>query len=173
MYSYGYNNTPSHCSFWGRTRQDTQPNTYYPPINQALNGLATSNPIYQLESMVSENSSLGLVTAARQSQRSYSSCSRYMYNASSYQDVPQRRDWRYRYNDEALGELCSWLQTAESTLASRLPPRAEARSSCAVLRPPPKEAKERRKASSEGEAVSPKKQLQSTSKKPEKGKHLF
>ena len=168
MYSLGYNNNLSHCSLWGRTRQDIQPNGYYPPINQPLNGLGTSNPIYQLESMVSQNSPLSLVSA-RPAQRNYPSCNRYMYNSSAYQDVSQRRDWQWRrYNDEALGELCSWLQATESTLSSRLPPRAaETRSSCAVFRPAPKE---KRKPSTDDEK-SPKKQTP-TGKKTEKGKRF-
>eukprot|EP00794_Sanderia_malayensis_P014328 gene14328-15819_t len=183
MYSLGYNSNLSHCSFWGnsRARQDTgQPNGYYPPINQAMNGLATSNPIYQLESMVSQNSPLGLVTASSTSRQgiqrnNYPSCSRYLYNANAYnQDlpVPQRRDWQWRrYNDEALGELCSWLQTAESTLSSSSstchPSRVEARNSCALLRPSLAPPKDRRVSSTDEEKPS-KKSRQSPGKKTEK-----
>lgn len=164
----GYNDNLSHCSFWGRSRHESQANGYYTPINQAFSSLATSNPIYQLESMVSQNSSVGFVTA-RQSQRSYPSCSRYMYNGAGYQETPQRRDWQWRrHSDEALGELCSWLQATESTLSSRLPTRGEARSSCAVIRPTHKEKK---KASS-NEDKTTKKQAE-TPKKPEKGEFIF
>ena len=161
----GYNDNYSHCSFWGRARHESQSNGYYAPINQAYNNMGTSNPIYQLESMVSQNTSVGLVTA-RQNQRNFPSCSRYLYNNAPYQDTSQRRDWQWRrHNDEALGELCSWLQATESTLSARLPQRAEARGSCALLRPP---AKEKKKSSSE-DTKTAKKQV-TTSKKSEKGK---
>ena len=165
MYSMGYNDNLSHCSFWGRTRHENQSNAYYSPINQAFNSLGTSNPIYQLESMVSQNSSIGLVTA-RQNQRNFASCSRYMYNNAPYQEATQRRDWQWRrHSDEALGELCSWLQATESTLSSRLPQRPETRNSCALLRPAPKE----KKKPSSADAKATKKQSLAQ-KKSEKGK---
>lgn len=163
----GYNDNYSHCSYWGRARHENQSNGYYAPINQAFNNMGTSNPIYQLESMVSQNTSVGLVTA-RQSQRNFPNCNRYVYNNAAYQDVSQRRDWQWRrHNDEALGELCSWLQATESTLSSRLSQRAEVRSSCAVLRPQTKE----KKKMIPDESKSARKQA-STSKKSEKGKKL-
>ena len=169
MYSMGYNDNLSHCSFWGRSRHENQANGYYTPINQAFSSLATSNPIYQLESMVSQNSSVGFVTA-RQSQRSYPSCNRYMYNGGGYQEAPQRRDWQWRrHSDEALGELCSWLQATESTLSSRLPTRGEARSSCAVIRPTHKE----KKKASLDESKTTKKQSTTPTKKPEKCELVF
>ena len=165
MYPMGYNDNYSHCSFWGRARHESQSNGYYAPINQAYNNMGSSNPIYQLESMVSQNSSLGLVTA-RQNQRNFPSCGRYPYSNASYQDASQRRDWQWRrHNDEALGELCSWLQATESTLSSRLPQRAEGRSSCSLLRPSTKE--KRRPATDDSKAV---KKHAATSKKSEKGK---
>ena len=165
MYPMGYNDNYSHCSFWGRLRHESQSNAYYAPINQGYNNMGSSNPIYQLESMVSQNTSVGLVTA-RQSQRNFPSCGRYMYNNTPYQEVSQRRDWQWRrHNDEALGELCSWLQATESTLSSRLPQRAEARSSCALVRPPTKE--KRRSISDDSKST---KKPVAAPKKSEKGK---
>lgn len=167
MYPMGYNDNYSHCSFWGRARHESQSNGYYAPINQAFNNMGTSNPIYQLESMVSQNTSVGLVTA-RQNQRNFSSCSRYVYNNAPYQEASQRRDWQWRrHSDEALGELCSWLQATESTLSSRQPQRLEARSNCAVLRPPAKE----KKKTVQDDSKHGKKQA-TTSSKAEKGNKL-
>ena len=164
MHSMSYNDNYSHCSFWGRARHESQSNGFYAPINQTYNNMGSSSPIYQLESMVSQNSSLGLVTA-RQSQRNFPSCGRYPQSNETYQDASQRRDWQWRrHNNEALGELCSWLQATESTFSSRLSQRVETRSNCALFRPPTKDKKR-----SSPDSRSAKKQI-ATSKKSEKGK---
>ena len=168
MYSLGFSNISSRCSYWGRNRQNNQVANIYSATNQPLNNVGPSNPIYQLESMISQETPLS-VAAVRQSQRSFSNCSRYMHNNSGNTDGYGRRDWQWRrYNDEALGELCSWLQATESTLSSRLPSRSETNRSSCSLRPASSE--QRRPAKKEQTAT--KSRRESSSPK-EKCKYIF